>query len=173
MSKYKIIEEKLKYSGKISKFYSQKILLPNKKKIDIDILKQQDAVAILAITEEKKILLVKQHRFGANKEMVEIPAGYVDENESYQSAVKRELLEETGYEAKKIKKIFAVYTSPGIATSKLILFFSENVKKISKQNLDEDEFVEILELSFKEFFENNFEDSKTLLAREFLKNIVK
>ena len=93
------LESKNVYKGKIIDVYSDKVRLENGRITYRDVVRHIDAVAIFAIDSEGDVLIVKQHRYPVGKELIELPAGLIDEGETPLEAAKRELKEETGYRA--------------------------------------------------------------------------
>ena len=87
-----------------------------------EVVKHPGACAVVAITAEGEVLLVKQFREAVRQELLEIPAGIVEEGESREDCVARELLEETGYRATKLEHLGTIYTSPGFTNEKIELF---------------------------------------------------
>ncbi len=77
---------------------------------------------MMAVDEKGRFLLVQQYRLPARTKMWEIPAGRLDKGETPLAAAKRELREETGYSAKKWKKLLAYYPSPGYVAEKMHVF---------------------------------------------------
>jgi ADP-ribose pyrophosphatase len=97
VNKWKIINRELvfkKYSRAIEKVDVQ---MPNGENTSYYIKKESPAAAILALTKDQKIIIVRQFRIGPNMILDELPGGYVDDGENGINAIKRELLEETGY----------------------------------------------------------------------------
>ena len=94
-------------------------------------VERKNGVAILAVTNRQKIILVKQKRPIINKDLLEIPAGGIDANFLVKEA-RRELQEETGYYPKTIKKIGEIFSSPGYYTEKTYIFFASNLVKKSQ-----------------------------------------
>lgn len=121
-----------------------------------------DATAIFAITEEKEVLLVIQPRTPlptSTKVDIEIPAGYIEKNETVENAALRELKEETGYIPQSLEIIDTYYPSLGYSGEKIYIVLALGCKKQSKQNLDQDEFLEYIQVSVKEFkylLDNNY-----------------
>ena len=105
-------------------------------------------VAILAITDQPEIILVEQFRVPVNKRVIEIPAGLAGdiagkEAETPSEAAKRELLEETGYEAQRMEYLSEGPTSAGLSTEVITLFRAHDLKKVSKGGGDESENIQV------------------------------
>lgn len=134
------------YNGKIIKLYKDIINIKNKNIIRETIVHPGSVVLIPVLNEKtKKIVLVKQFRYAINKYILELPAGTLKRNESPFVCAKRELEEETGYKAGKLKKISEFYPSPGIMSEKMHLFLATNLIK-SRQKLDTDEDIKIVKI---------------------------
>ena len=90
------------------------------------------AVAILPIFHDERILLVRQYRHPVETELWEIPAGKLEEGEDAMTCAKRELLEETGYEAASWEKLLSFYTSPGFCNEQITLFLARELSKATE-----------------------------------------
>ena len=113
-----------------------------------------DAVAIFAITEDKNILLVVQPRVALptdTKVDIEIPAGYIEIDETPEQAGIRELREETGFTAEDIKIIDSYFPSLGYSGERIHIALASNCKQKYEQDLDKDEYVKYIKVSIKEF----------------------
>jgi ADP-ribose pyrophosphatase len=142
-----------------------------KAKIKRDVVKFSKTVGILPLIGKDKIVLIRQFRFPINKEIWEIPAGKLDRGEKPEIGAKRELKEETGYEAKELKKIGEFYLSPGYSTEYMYLFLARGLKK-GEQSLDKGEKIkEVKIFSKKEVLKmiktRKIVDAKTILALFF------
>lgn len=129
-----------------------------------------EAVVVLPIKSDGKILMVKQFRAPLGRIMLEAVAGKTEHGETPEFTALRELEEETGYKAGKITKLGVAFASPGISTECFHFFLAENLTKTS-QNLDEDEIVQVIDLT-KEQLEaaiknGEIEDSKTVAIAMF------
>lgn len=119
-----------------------------------------NAVCIFAVTTDKKILIVIQPRVPlptTTKINIELPAGYIDSNESTIEAGLRELIEETGYTSDNITLVDNYYTSLGCSGERLDLLLALDCYKVSEQQLDQDEFIiyELVSLQEFEYLLNN------------------
>ena len=87
-----------------------------------EVVEHPGGAAILAYTDENHIILIKQYRYAASQEMIELPAGKLEKGEEPFECAKRELTEETGYEAKNWEYLGYIYSSPGFCDEKIHLF---------------------------------------------------
>lgn len=122
------------------------IKLPNGQIIDdFFVTIKPDIAMVLAITNSKEIILVRQYRHAVGDFFLELPAGLFEPTlENAEAAAIRELKEETGYTAEKVIKIATLYDKPSKDTNKTHLFVAENVIKTDEQNLDVTEEIEIV-----------------------------
>ncbi|SHN20531.1 NUDIX hydrolase [Gracilibacillus kekensis] len=163
------------FNGKVIDVQVDDVLLPNGKNSKREIVKHPGAVAIIPITQDNKIIFVKQYRKPLEKTLIEIPAGKLEEGESPDITVLRELEEETGYTTNQLQYITSFYTSPGFANEIIYLYETNSLEKVLEPKpLDEDEFVELMELSIGEaeklIATQEIHDAKTMYAILYLKN---
>ncbi|WP_339062569.1 NUDIX hydrolase [Tepidibacillus marianensis] len=155
------------YDGKIIKLSVDTVQLPNGKQATREIVRHPGAIGILAVTEENRILLVKQFRKPIDQELFEIPAGKLEPNEDPKESAIRELKEETGYSATNMVQFTKFYTSPGFADELIYLYRAEGIHA-GIANPDEDEFVELLEFTLEECLEmiqnGKIIDAKTIVT---------
>ncbi|MBV7317902.1 MULTISPECIES: ADP-ribose pyrophosphatase [Bacillus] len=169
----KTIAKEQIFSGKVIDLYVEDVELPNGKTSKREIVKHPGAVAVLAVTDEGKIIMVKQFRKPLERTIVEIPAGKLEKGEEPEYTALRELEEETGYTAKKLTKITAFYTSPGFADEIVHVFLAEELSVLEeKRELDEDEFVEVMEVALEDALKlvesREVYDAKTAYAIQYL-----
>ena len=110
------------------------------KKREKEVVVFPNTVAVLPIIGKDKVVLVKQYRFPAKKELWEIPAGKLDKGEKPKEGARRELEEETGFKAGKLERTAEFYISPGYTTEYMCLFRTHLSKKIG-QSLDDGEII--------------------------------
>jgi len=157
------------YDGKIVKLQVDDVTLPNGNVAKREIIKHPGAVAVIAVTDEGKLVLVEQYRKALERSIVEIPAGKLEPGEEPIVTARRELEEETGYGAQSLTYLQAFATSPGFADEIIHLFVAKDLYTIeNKADLDEDEFVELVEVSLEEagqmVADERIYDAKTAFA---------
>jgi len=140
----KTLDTRTIHEGKIITFTEQTVELPNGKQAKREVVLHPGAVTVLAITDDEKILLVRQFRKPCDRILVETPAGKLEPGEDPLESAKRELEEETGYRAAHWKKLNAFYTSPGFANELIHGYVATGLTKM-EQKLDEDEFLDVIE----------------------------
>lgn len=168
------IKRKEVFNGNLISLYVDDVTLPDGKQSTREIVKHPGAVAVIAITSENKIVLVKQYRKPLERTLVEIPAGKIEPEEAPEITARRELEEETGYTTNELTYVTSFYTSPGFADEIIHLYFTNNLVRLEELVTgDEDEFIEIIELTLEEaeqyIQENKIYDAKTAYAIMYLK----
>ena len=162
----KTINKNTIYQGKILNLRKDEVSLCNGVKSIREIVEHSGGSCVLC-EKDGKILFVKQYRYAYQKELLEIPAGKKNPNESAEQTAIRELREETGLLAKNIKLLYEVYPSPGY-TNEVIKIFYANQFEQGETCLDEDEFLScewIEKDKVKTMLKNGeFKDAKTLIA---------
>ena len=140
------IKKTKKYKGKNINItlYETKL---NGTRISQEIVEQGNVVAILAIDDDE-VILVNEFRYPVGY-VLEIPAGTVDKGETPLKCAKRELLEETGYKAKKIEHLIRFFPKLGYNTQIIDCYVATELTKISEPNLDEDELITVKKIKFK------------------------
>tara|TARA_Y100000815_G_scaffold4056_1_gene3937 strand:- start:557 stop:1096 length:540 start_codon:yes stop_codon:yes gene_type:complete len=103
-------------------------------------------VNIIPITKEKKVIMIKQYRFGSQEISLEIPGGMVDAGEDAQSAATREMKEETGYDSEEVHAIGKISPNPALMSNYTYFYVAYNVEKTGDQQLDNMEDIEVLEV---------------------------
>lgn len=174
----KTISSKFIYKGRIITLLVDEVKLPNGKTGNREIIKHPGAVAIIAITDDNKIILVEQYRKALERSLIEIPAGKMEQGEAPEATVLRELEEETGYTTNSLRYIQSFATSPGFADEVIHVYFADNLVQVEeKAALDEDEFVELMHVSLEEMGDlianKQVYDAKTAFAYLWLKDYLK
>jgi len=137
-----------KYSRKIEKVMFE---LPDGKESDFYIKKEGPAVAVLALTKDNEVILVRQFRPGPKKILDELPGGYIDADEAPEQAGLRELQEETGYKGD--AQFVATAYDCAYSTMERHCVVVTNCENVSEQKLDVTEFAEVVLVSLNDFRE--------------------
>ena len=147
--KARVLSSKTVYSGKVFWVTSDEVLEPGGIRARRDVVRHNGSVVILAIDDRKNpddpdVLLIRQYRHAAGQFLLELPAGRIEPGEKLMPAAKRELLEETGYRAKRWSRLVQYYASPGfVAESMDILLAEDLVAAPGEGTPDEDEHIEV------------------------------
>lgn len=159
------ISSKQIFSGHLLKLRVDEVLLPNGRKSTREIVEHPGAVAVVAITGNDEVLLVRQYRKAVERELLEIPAGKLEKGESKETCVKRELMEETGYYPNELEYLTSFYTSPGFSNEIIHLFLGKKLIRKAK-DADFDEYLQAEKVPFKEVLNKiksgEIIDSKTI-----------
>ena len=132
-----------------------------------EIIEHNGGAVIAALTEDKKLVMVRQYRKPADKVLLEVPAGKIDPGEKPLEAAVRELKEETGYTAEKVEFLTQFYPSVGYSEEMLYLYLCTGLTP-GETNFDENEAIDIEEVEldrlFKKAMSGEIDDAKTLIA---------
>lgn len=171
----KLISSKRLFDGRLIGVRVDTVKLPDGKQSTREIVEHPGAVAIIALTEDDELVLVRQYRRPTEEILLEVPAGVPQKGEAGEAAARRELAEETGYYAKNIRQVWEGYSSPGYS-NEVIKYYLASDMNLMKQKTDEDEFIEVdlvdLEACLDLAETGQIKDSKTmigiLLAKKFI-----
>jgi ADP-ribose pyrophosphatase len=130
-----------------------------------EIVEHPGAVAIVAVDVEGMVTLVRQRREAARKQLVELPAGTLEEGESPHETARRELAEETGLRGGDWREVTAFFTTPGFCRERMHLFFARNLER-GDPSPEDDEEVELVRWPVDEIERHleEIEDAKTLVG---------
>jgi ADP-ribose pyrophosphatase len=155
------------FEGKIINLRVDQVQLPDGKTATREIVEHPGAVVILAITANSELILVRQYRKPVNKELLELPAGKLTPGEDPLACARRELLEETGYQAGHLELISRYYTTPGFSDEVMYFYLATDLKEF-KSCPDEDEFIEVERVDLFKARElvrsGQIEDAKTIIG---------
>lgn len=167
----KTIKSQLLYEGRIIDVRLDTVALPNGKQSTREIVNHPGAVAIIPINDNGELLLVRQFRKALEKEIYEIPAGKLEKGENPDACALRELEEETGFKSDVLEKVASFYTSPGFADELIHIYYTKSLIK-GKEQLDEDEFLDLVPVSLDEarsmVSDGRIHDAKTVYAVQYL-----
>ena len=173
--KEKTIKAETVYEGTFLTLKRDKILLPNGNTSTREWIKHPGAICCIPILPDGKIALIKQYRYPVKKEMIEIPAGKLDQNEIPEQCALRELEEEIGYKANKLTLLANIHPAVGFTDEKMWLYLAEDLIE-TKQSLDTDEFLSLfptkLEEAVEMVWEGEITDVKTIIGILWAQRII-
>ena len=130
------------FEGKVINLRRDEVLLPNGRTATREVVEHPGAVAVIPRTKEGNIIMVRQFRHPIGQILLEVPAGKLDPDEKPEACALRELAEETGFVAGRLRKLTAMFTTPGFTNEVIHVYLAEDLEKCDKQP-DEDEFISV------------------------------
>ena len=171
MSEEELLSSKRIYSGKVLKLELDTIALPNGRTTELEILRHPGASAVVPLKEDGRVVLIRQLRHAAGGFIYEIPAGKLDPQEDPKHCAARELEEEVGYRAGFLELLTSIWTAPGF-TDEIIHIYLGTHLEVGKQNLDQDEILEIVEWPLEEAIakiqDGTIRDAKTIIGLQMV-----
>lgn len=155
------------HSGRVFELYVDNVTLENGVTIDMDIIRHPGAAAIVPLTAQGRVLLIRQFRYAVGADIWEIPAGTLHPGESPLACARRELEEEVGILAGKWSTLGAITPVPGYSDEVIHLFVAREHSP-GRRRLDADELLEVQEVSFDDALSmitaKSIRDAKTIVA---------
>ena len=172
---YETIRSEKVYTGRVFDVLLDQIRLPNGKLEELDIVKHPGAVTLVPVDGQGRLCLVRQYRHAARGELLELPAGSLEENEAPEDCARREIREEIGMAADRLELIGEFYLAPGYSTEYMYIYLATDLRP-DPLEADEDEFLTVESLEVAEVYRmagsGKIQDCKTLaalfLARPYL-----
>jgi len=135
----KLLSSNLKYHNRLFSVTEDHVKDPAGFEIRRAIVQHPGSAVMMAVDDRKRILLVRQYRVPVRQYLWELPAGKLDEGETALQAARRELVEETGYRAKKWKKLVTFYPSPGYVAEKMTIFLATGLTAGKATPMDDEQ----------------------------------
>lgn len=164
---FETLHSDLKFTGRVFSVHSDQVRLPDGQTTLLDVVVHGEAVVIVPVDADGGLWFVRQYRYPAKVELLELPAGAVEKGEDMLEGAQRELREEIGYSAKTIEKIGTFYLAPGYSTERLHIFLARDLT-LAPLARDVDEFLQTEKYSLANVYamaqDGTFQDAKTLAA---------
>ena len=138
--KLRVESEREVFRGRIIRLVRRRMVLPNGRRTRFDIVEHPGAVAIVPLFANGDVMLLRQYRPSIREELYEIPAGTLEPGETPLATARREIVEETGYRARRWRKLGMFYTAPGFCTEKMHLYVARDLSPASAE-ADPDEIL--------------------------------
>ena len=170
--KAKLISSKLSFKGKVFNVFTDTLIEPTGHRNTRDIIRHNGSVVILAVDESKDpadpdVILERQYRHAAGQFLLELPAGSRNPNEPPLAAAKRELIEETGYRAKRWTILLRYFASPGFLAEWMQIYLARDLS-LGQAHPEADEQIEIIRMKLSEAMrliaEGKIHDGKTIIG---------
>ena len=162
----KTVEKRYIYRGKIVNLRCDDAVLPNGRACKREVIEHPGGACVLC-EYGGKIAFVRQFRYAYGEELLELPAGKLNAGEDPAVAAGRELGEETGLVAERLKPLYTIYPTPGYTDEKIYLYEAVGVSE-GKQHLDEGEFLNVeyytVQEALQKIASGEIKDAKTLIA---------
>lgn len=161
------LESRDEYRGRLLHVKKDRVRLPDGAESTREYIVHPGAAVIIPVFENGDILLERQHRYPLRRDFIELPAGKFDPDEAELACARRELQEETGYVAAHWSELPTFYPCIGYANERLVYFLAEGLT-YSGENMDDDEFLEILRVPLKEAItmigDGRIDEAKTVMG---------
>jgi ADP-ribose pyrophosphatase len=144
-AKAKVLSSRVVYQGPVFWVTADQVREPSGVTVRRDVVRHSGSVVVLAVDDthrEPRLLLLRQYRHAAQQYLWELCAGRIDAGESELVAAKRELLEETGYSARRWKRILKFYASPGFVAETMAIYLAQDLRPGTAQP-EEDEVIDL------------------------------
>jgi ADP-ribose pyrophosphatase len=162
-----ILNVRRAYDGSFLKVDAVDVELPNGRQTTHEVLRHPGAVAIIALDDEERVLMVRQYRTALGRVVTEIPAGKLDPDETAQHCAHRELAEETGYRAKEMRCLAPIAPAAGYSDEIIHLFLASGLTP-GEPHPDDNEFIACewvpLAVLIHDVLAGRIADSKTVIA---------
>jgi ADP-ribose pyrophosphatase len=153
------------YEGRVFKLLRENVTLNNGVTVDLDVIHHPGASAMIPMSGDDNVILIKQYRHAIGDFIWEIPAGTLDPDETPLECAKRELIEETGFSANTWQKLGEITPVPGYSNERIHMFLAADLVP-AEQDLDKDEMLDVHEVSLGKavemIHEGAIQDSKTI-----------
>jgi ADP-ribose pyrophosphatase len=166
-------DSRLAYDGLFLKVFSDEVQLPNQKLVNREYIKHPGAVAIVPLFEDNSVLMERQFRYPLHKAILEIPAGKLEFGEDPLVCAKRELKEETGFEANEWIFLGKIHPVISYSTEFIDIYLAKGLVQ-GPAKLDEEEFLDVFRATIPEISEwikkGLITDVKTIISHYWLKD---
>jgi ADP-ribose pyrophosphatase len=173
--KFELLKSEMIYKGRGFGVRLDYLRTPSGNEVKYDIVDHVGSISIVPVDENGQVYFVRQYRPAAQKELLELPAGTLDDGESYLEAAAREIREEIGMAAKSIQEIGSFYLAPGYSNELMYVFLAKGLTH-DPLDPDSDEFLSVEKMSLPQALElaesGRLQDAKSLasllLAKKYL-----
>jgi ADP-ribose pyrophosphatase len=164
---FELIRSETLLQGRAFKIRRDYLKTPDGRETRLEIIEHGGSVVLIPIDAEGNLLFVRQYRHAAGKDLLELPAGTRDDDESFEECAAREIREETGMEAGILQKVGEFYLAPGYSSEFMVVFLARGLKA-NPLDADYDEFLQVEKIPLKQAIQmaerGDVPDAKSLAA---------
>lgn len=164
------------FSGKIISVHTDTVTLVDGTEAQREVVDHPGGVAVVGLTENNEVLMVRQFRYPYKEIIYEIPAGKLEKGEDIRQAGIREFHEECGAEAQNFEALGEIYPTPGYCSEIIHLFYATDLT-FTQQELDDDEYLDVIKMPLGEcvakIMSGEIKDAKTIVGILKLKELKK
>ena len=146
------VRQRSVFEGKVVNLSVDEVELPNGQITELEVIHHPGAAAMVPVTSRGDVLLVRQYRYATRGWLLEVPAGKLDPGEGPETCAERELEEEVGARPGRLEPLGWIWTTPGFTDEKIYLYLARELE-MREQNLQEDEVLSVITLSFEQAIE--------------------
>jgi ADP-ribose pyrophosphatase len=164
---FELLKSEIVFPGRAFTIRRDTLRLPDGRETRFDIVEHVGSVVILPVDAEDNLLFVRQYRHAAKLDLLEFPAGTLDEGEDPETCALREVREETGMAAGKLETLGGFYLAPGYSTEYMVVYLATDLR-YDPLDADADEFISVVRIPLMEvskmFERGEIPDAKSLAA---------
>jgi ADP-ribose pyrophosphatase len=164
---FELLKSEIVYPGRAFSIRRDTLRLPDGHETKLDIVEHHGSVIILPVDDQGNLLFVRQYRHATGLDLLELPAGTLDEDEAPEKCARREIREETGMAAGNLEHLGGFYLAPGYSTEYMHVYLATELRP-DPLEADEDEFLTVefipIGMALEMVMRGEFLDAKSLAA---------
>lgn len=142
----RIVGSRRVFEGRVISVRLDEVEMPSGRRVVYEIVEHRGAVVMVPVTADGRVLLVRQFRQAVGRELLELPAGTIEEGESPDACARRELAEEVGQAAGRWERLLSFFPSPGVLTEEMHVFLARDLRPVTAVREEEDLRVDAMPL---------------------------
>ena len=163
-----MIESSQVFQGRLLDVRRDRVRLPDGSEATREYIRHPGAVVVIPVLDDGRLVFERQFRYPVGRSLIEFPAGKIDPGELAEESARRELLEETGFTARKWRHLGVLHPCVGYSDERIEIFLARGLTPHGEQNLDRGEFIDLLKLSLEDALtavrHGEITDAKTIVA---------
>ncbi len=143
----RVIDSRRVFDGRVISLRLDEVEMPSGRRVVYEVVEHPGAVAVVPLTSDDRVLMVRQFRHAVGAELLELPAGTLESGETPEACARRELAEEVGRAARLWERLASFYTAPGVLSEEMHVFLARHLVPAAAEREEEDLRVESLPLA--------------------------